>query len=437
VSAAEPPDLPHGPRAGGRSRRRSGATHEDVSAAEPPDLRPVGSVGAARLARVDGHGGLAVDGSGIRLEWWVGADDRWRVAAEEAAVRQRRLGAAPVYETALRVPSGDVLHRVYAIGGIGEPVLLEIENDSPAPVALALVLHGLPPGARLDGTRLELDDDLALDATKPAGRVIVAPDTAALRAAVERGERVEPMPTSLPEGAAVVALLHPIAHRTRARFALVLDPAGAPAVDLVSAPGASDAAQGWDAMLRRGMQVVLVDGARQTEVDQARADLLLEAGLPGAGAEVFVALEDWGFDAEAVDLWRRLGWRARRRAGRRVPPSGEHAKDKGSAAGGPGVPARLRVARDAVVAERSDGVVVLAPDPLLPGESLEVHDAPTRAGSVSYAVRWHGDRAALLWDVQPRATVRLVAPGLDASWATDEPSGEVLLGPAPVSAGEV
>jgi len=398
-------------------------------------VNPVGSVGTPRLARVDGRGGLSVDGSGIRLDWWVGADDRWRIATDEAAVRQRRLGAAPAYETALRVPSGDVFHRVYAIGGAGDPVLLEIENDSPAPVALALVLHGLRPGTRLDGTRLELGHDLALDATKTAGHVITAPDRATLLATVERGERVHPTTTSLPEGSAVVGLLHPIAHRTRARFALVLDPAGAPTVDLVAAPSATDAARGWDAMLRRGMQVVFADGGRQTSTDQARADLLLESGLPGAGAEAFVALEDWGFDAEAVELWRRLGWRARRRAGRDRsrssvaplidPPGGEPAD----------AAARLRVARDAVIAERSDGTIVLAPAAPAPGEPLEVHDAPTRAGSVSYAIRWHGERAALLWDVQPLAAVRLVAPGLDAGWTTDEPSGEVLLGPALVSEG--
>ncbi len=399
-------------------------------------MSAVGSVGAARLARVDSHGGLSVDGSAIRLEWWIGADDRWRIAADEPAVRQRRLGAAPAYETALRVPSGDVFHRVYAIGGVGDPIVLEIENDSPAPVALALVVQGLPARTQLDGTRVALGDILALDATKSAGQVIIASDRAALRTTVERGERIEPMPTSTPEGAAVVVgLLHPIAHRTRARFALVFDPFAAP-VDLVAAPGADDAARGWEAMLRRGMQVVFADGARQALTDQARADLLLEAGLVGAGSDVFIALEDWGFDAEAVDLWKRLGWRARRRSGRRVrrSPDGHATDDAGSQPRG--AAARLRAARDALIAEMSDGVIVIAPDPLLPGESLEVHEAPTRAGSVSYAVRWHGERAALLWDVQPPGPVRLVAPGLDASWTTDEPSGEVLLGPAPVTAAE-
>ena len=52
----------------------------------------------------------------------------------------------------------------------------------------------------------------------------------------------------------------------------------------------------------------------QWEVDAARADLLLAA--PSVGA--FVALEDWGFDDEAVAMWAHLGMRDRRRARRRV-----------------------------------------------------------------------------------------------------------------------
>src|SRR3954470_12974731 len=32
------------------------------------------------------------------------------------------------------------------------------------------------------------------------------------------------------------------------------------------------------------------------------------------------------------------------------------------------------------------------------GRGLEVHDAPTHFGRLSYAVRWHGERPALLWE---------------------------------------
>jgi hypothetical protein len=63
-----------------------------------------------------------------------------------------------------------------------------------------------------------------------------------------------------------------------------------------------------------------------------------------------------------------------------------------------------------------------------------VHDAPTAHGRESYAVRWHGDRVALLWEVEPhegRGPVVLTAPGLDPGWSTTDHHGEALLGPVP------
>jgi hypothetical protein len=64
------------------------------------------------------------------------------------------------------------------------------------------------------------------------------------------------------------------------------------------------------------------------------------------------------------------------------------------------------------------------------GQGLEVHDAPTHAGRLSYAVRWHGARPALLWELAPHpgtGPVRLTVPGLDPAWSSTEPSGESLL----------
>jgi hypothetical protein len=66
------------------------------------------------------------------------------------------------------------------------------------------------------------------------------------------------------------------------------------------------------------------------------------------------------------------------------------------------------------------------------GQALEVRAAPVGAGTVSYAVRWHGDRPALLWDAPPGTTVRI--PGLDPDWESSAATGEALLappGPAP------
>ncbi len=99
------------------------------------------------------------------------------------------------------------------------------------------------------------------------------------------------------------------------------------------------------------------------------------------------------------------------------------------------VPVRLldAVAR-LLVADRPAGPAVL---PWLPpswwGRGWEVHDAPTRWGALSYAVRWHGDRPALLWELAGEAEDDPVvtAPGLDPTWSSRDRRGEALLAPVP------
>jgi hypothetical protein len=68
------------------------------------------------------------------------------------------------------------------------------------------------------------------------------------------------------------------------------------------------------------------------------------------------------------------------------------------------------------------------------GRPLEVHRVPTAWGRVSAAVRWHGEKPALLWDVQPwlgvtdgESTPVISAPGLSPGWAATGWSGEALL----------
>ena len=70
------------------------------------------------------------------------------------------------------------------------------------------------------------------------------------------------------------------------------------------------------------------------------------------------------------------------------------------------------------------------------GTGWEVHDLPTRHGRMSFAVRWHGERPALLWELEAHASesrpVTLTIPGLDPAWRTIEHRGETLLAAVPV-----
>jgi hypothetical protein len=69
------------------------------------------------------------------------------------------------------------------------------------------------------------------------------------------------------------------------------------------------------------------------------------------------------------------------------------------------------------------------------GQGWEVHDAPTAHGRLSYAIRWHGERPALLWELDPhpgQPPARLTVPRLDARWSTTDARGEALLAPVAV-----
>jgi hypothetical protein len=94
----------------------------------------------------------------------------------------------------------------------------------------------------------------------------------------------------------------------------------------------------------------------------------------------------------------------------------------------------LTFVRNLLVREVAGGLALCS---MLPdawqGQPLEVERAPTHCGVLSFAVRWHGDRPALLWELQPRdgqGPVRITVPGLDESFATTELRGEALLAPA-------
>jgi hypothetical protein len=150
-----------------------------------------------------------------------------------------------------------------------------------------------------------------------------------------------------------------------------------------------------------------------------------------------VALEDWGFDDEAQREFEHLGFLDRRRVTHRpvdaAPWSHIEAllADLSPTLTFPEGPAPfLNHLRSLVAFERPDHTVELLthipPDWF--GHPIDVTDAPTRGGRVSYAVRWHGSRPALLWQCSELG-LRLHAPGLDAVWMTDQQSGDALLAP--------
>ena len=102
-----------------------------------------------------------------------------------------------------------------------------------------------------------------------------------------------------------------------------------------------------------------------------------------------------------------------------------------------GSPAALITALRSILVDDRDDHLALAPS--VPegwlGQGWELHDAPTTHGRLSYAIRWHGERPALLWELEPahdRPVPRISVPGLDPAWSSTDGRGEALLAPVPV-----
>jgi hypothetical protein len=499
----------------------------------------VGTLDADRYASVDPSGRVQLDGASWSLDWWIGAEDRWHVPPDEPSTRQRLVGGSPVVETRVRVPSGDAVQRVYAArdaGGVAV-VVVEIENDSKVPFAVALAVRpvGLDgPGhvrsISAEGTEVRVDGKLALLAARAPGRRTAAAADGDVSEVVFSGaaQPEAAVAARCREGRAQAALVFPLAHTASLRVVLPLDGS---LLDVAALPGAAQVASGWRTHARRGARIELPDRQLQDAVDSTLCHLLLRP----RGLRVAAALVRFGFVDESAAallgdpvaaastdepgqalLALTAHWTLTRDAAfaeRAVPVvaslvetlgRGGTAADLSLGAIASGAAANMlaavgeeRAAQDmrraGAVMAAAKGVARPAPAPtgvdplhgmlrtasptwtwvgprdghdldvgaallvgarvLLAGETegaepglqlspkvpvewlgqgWEAHDLPTAHGRLSYAVRWHGDRPALLWELAPwpdAPPVRITAPGLDPSWSASEPTGEALLSP--------
>ena len=199
-------------------------------------------------------------------------------------------------------------------------------------------------------------------------------------------------------------LTDPVA-RGRAVAALVA------AGELMTASGQSGAAASIVALADR-----VASPGHPTAVGPEAADRLIDlAGRLAAGDAGALP----GLEAELADL----------SATGAAPGPGRGSRRIGHDLAAAG--ALVEVGRSLLVAERADGLALL---PVFPdswyGAGVELHDAPTAFGRVSFAVRWHGTRPALLWELEAHAgigPVVLRVPGLDPSWSTTDARGDALL----------
>ncbi len=92
----------------------------------------------------------------------------------------------------------------------------------------------------------------------------------------------------------------------------------------------------------------------------------------------------------------------------------------------------LRTIR-AIVASDADGAVDILPgfNEEWLGQPIAVHRLPTAVGLLSFALRWHGARPALLWEVEGDRNLTITCASIDSEWSTTDQRGEALLA-APV-----
>jgi hypothetical protein len=404
----------------------------------------IGVLGGTWRGDVTTWGAVVPDDGSRVLDWAVAADDRWHLPRDESSTRHRRVDGLPIYETRVRVPGGDVVHRLHASLGVGAGgprsalTLVEVRNESAMPVAVAF--------SRSD-----------LLTSRPTSSVPV--------------EGVD-----LPGPHTVV----PLGHRSRAVVALAHDHTGAGGLpaDFVTLVDDDLAAvkRGWETLLATVSRIVLPEPALAELVTAARCDALLDGGrtaassdeleralaaveagrIIGAKGDALVELGGvveevlrrhrrtsplpWeidrvvlGFatvlrasgDERAIDDLRDIAHRFTGRT-RTVP------EDR--------PPEGIRVVtwtEDLLARALTDGSCELMPRGLPRtwfGAPFEAHRLPVGTGrTVSFAVRWHGERPALLWDCSGPAGLVVRGGGLDPDWTTTDARGEALLGVPPGS----
>jgi hypothetical protein len=378
----------------------------------------IGVIGASWSASVEADASIVIyDQRRQRsvMRFAVASTDRWHDPGVEPTLRRRCLDGTPVVELRMHVPGGDVAVTVYgvpALSGHGGIVVLAVSNDSGAPVAFAC-------------------SDPRATGTRPAADVPVE---------------------GIDLGADAVSF--PIGHRSAIKVAIPVGDTQTVALGRVPEP--DRVAHGWVVQCELGARYQLADWSE--EVTGARCALLLAGARAVNHIDELLAMDElhqmgqrqvgeWvdrvATDGEMTakrlrdDPYAAVALRAAARL-LRVAGQWRAANDAARLAGGlhqsplgdelPEEPTRfLHWVRSRIVAETDTRLTVFPTWPeAWNGAGAEVHDLHTDEGVLSAAVRWHGERPALLWDY--RGAKRTIAcPGLDNGWSSDEPRGEALL----------
>ena len=418
-----------------------------LSARVRPAAHVLGIRGGGWNAIVNERGSVRLNDGSPVLDWHIAADDRWHDPSTEPSVRQTRRAGVPVIETRLRIPGGDAIQRVYAVADAGGLVVIEITNESTLPIAVAF-------------TR---SDVISSRTPSPRG-----------------AQGIE-----LPAGSVVF----PVAHGSTLRVALCAASNVANEitnVDVERLPSFEQLQKGWLKAVEQAGYVIVPEGAVAPLVARLRSDALALSGHEiedwgiGAGGDCandpvayMLTLQELlrmgekltgDSDQIRVDHAARLAqcvetllkdhkkssvlpWDVERalfaaqfvfaRIGENRAADDVAAAQlrMSSAAEPPNVmPTDIRAiawVEEKLVAVQRDGSVQIfgrGIPRLWLGANLECHRvAAGPLHTVSFGIRWHGEKPALLWEVSGPAGIKLTAGKCDPTWTSVEATGETLL----------
>jgi hypothetical protein len=359
---------------------------------------------------------------GRRLDWYVAADDRWHIPSQETTLRQRRIDGTAVVETRVRVPTGDVIQRIASVADGPGYTVIEIENDSTMPVAVAF--DGRDVCTERPIVELPIE---GIDLPPEAFVVPIGHRSSARVAIAHDGSGAGPLPGGLPAVAQVASGWLTVTDRA-SRFVLPPGDTGESLALAVTAQrcelalGEMAHAEDDPAAFAVGLGEVVRMGERP---DPWLPELALAVGRLGRD-ERWIA--DAALDAAGRVLHVANETRALGDLTRILDRRGERASRPSTPVEGVGLVPWL----EQRLADRGELLADGIPTAWI-GAHFEVYGVPVGVSSaVSYAVRWHGERPAVLWEVTGDP-VELTAPAVDPTWRTTDRTGEALWPPSPSS----
>jgi len=379
-------------------------------------------VGGQWRATITGWGAVEPWDGSPAIDWFVAADDRWHRPQHETSTRQTKLQGTPVVETRVHIPGGDAVHRVYSVADAAGLTVIEVTNESTLPIAVAFT--GAPLLSRRPPTSLP------------------------------------PQGIDLPAD----AVIYPIGHQSTVVVARSHIERAGPALS-DSIPSPEQVARGWLAQTQRASRLHLPDAALVDAVTAARCDLLLNGPasddddpvgvllgiaelvrlghqpaiwVPGVAAELErLARSGTQIPAGVVEaVGRVLHAAGEGRAVQDLRRMTLHVSNDDAAdvlpTDGRRVPwwvERLLVVSDEHTAE----LVPLGFPAAWLGIDFEAHGlAIGLASTLSFAIRWHGERPAVLWEISgpPMSLTHAQARAQNGDgWSTGQLSGEALWPP--------